>query len=109
MSSIARTFVLFALLYTVFSALSQAVAENQEEIWIDVRSPQEYIEGHREGAVNIPYMQIMRQISDITPDKSANIRLYCTAGVRAAIAKQILDSMGYESVVNEGGLENIKQ
>ena len=97
----------------IFLALSisvTAIAEDKaDEIWIDVRSPAEFKQGHLEGAINIPFMQIMQQITDVTTDKQANIRLYCTVGSRAQIAKMILDSMGFENVINEGGLKDIKQ
>ena len=100
--------VLFSLLLfkmVAFSAADQA----SEDIWIDVRSPQEFRQGHLDQAVNIPFMQIMQRITEVTNDKQANIRLYCTVGSRAQIAKQVLDSLGYENVVNEGGLKDIKQ
>ena len=103
-----RTVYLIALLYAALLTAPLVAQQVSEEIWIDVRSPQEFRQDHRQGAVNIPFMQIMQRITEITRDKQANIRLYCTVGTRAAIAKQILDSMGFENVVNEGGLENLK-
>ena len=72
-----------------------AAQEPSGEIWIDVRSPQEYKKQHFETAVNIPFMQIMQRITDVATDLKANIRLYSAESDRAAIAKQILESMGY--------------
>lgn len=92
----------------LFACALQAQAQ-AEEIWIDVRSEQEYSQGHYESAINIPFMKIMQRIGDVTTDKQANIRLYCSAGARAEIARQILQNMGYENVVNEGGLADLKQ
>lgn len=109
MNSILKTAFYTILVCTVFSGKLPAAEEISQEIWIDVRSPQEFSQGHRDGAVNIPFLQISQRIPDITQDKSAEIRLYCAAGARAAIAKQILDGMGYQNVINKGGLENARR
>lgn len=96
-----RSTSLFAILFmTLFSGF--LVAQQQsEEILIDVRSQQEFRQGHLQGAINIPFMQIMRQISEVTADKQTRIRLYCSDGSRAEIARQILESMNFENVVTE--------
>ena len=104
-----RTAFICALLYSTLFVVPLTAQEPLKDIWIDVRSPQEYKQGHFEDALNIPFMQIMQQITDVTTDKQAKIRLYCTVGTRAQIAKQILDNMGYENVVNEGGLKDLPQ
>ena len=104
-----RSAFIFAFMLIAVFAVPLAAQEASNDIWIDVRSPQEFKQGHLDEAINIPFMQIMQQITEVTKDKQSNIRLYCTVGTRAQIAKQILDSMGYENVVNEGGLKDIKQ
>ena len=77
-------------------------------IWIDVRTPEEYQEGHLDDAVNIPHDQIANKISATAADKNAPIHLYCRSGHRASIAKQALEEMGYTHVTNEGGYEALK-
>ena len=104
-----REVVLISLLFLKLITVPAIAQDSSDEIWIDVRSPQEYRQGHLQEAINIPFMEIMQQITEVTTDKQANIRLYCTVGSRAQIAKQILDSMGYENVVNKGGLKDIKR
>ena len=101
------TWVVFVFAFLI--NIPASAQEPPEEIWIDVRSPQEYREQHLDTAVNIPFMQIMQRITEVTTDRQANISLYCTVGSRAEIAKKILESMGYENVVNKGGLKDIKQ
>lgn len=76
-------------------------------IWIDVRTAEEYAEGHVAGAVNIPHEIIGSQIKAITGDVDSDIRVYCKSGRRSGIAKDTLSGMGYSNVVNEGGYVDI--
>lgn len=78
-----------------------------EEIWIDVRTPEEYHAGHLKGALLIPYDIITGHIGAVTNDKNATIHLYCRSGNRSGIAQTILQSMGYHNAVNEGGYEDL--
>ena len=72
-------------------------------IWIDVRTPEEFAEGHIQGAVNIPVDQIASKIAAVSPNKNAPINLYCRSGRRAEAALQELKKMGYTQVSNHGG------
>ena len=76
-------------------------------IWIDVRTPEEYQEGHLADAVNIPLDQIANKISATAADKNAPIHLYCKSGRRAGLAKQQLEKMGYTNVSNHGGYQDL--
>ncbi len=82
--------------------------DSAESFWIDVRTIKEYQQGHLDGSVNIPHTEIQRRISEITDDKQATIHLYCVAGIRAQIAKSALENLGYQNVINEGGLKDIQ-
>jgi len=79
-----------------------------ETVWIDVRSPEEYADGHVAQAVNIPYTEIGTRIAEVTEDKDAQIYLYCRSGRRAGIALDTLNEMGYVNVVNLDSLENAR-
>ena len=67
---------------------------------IDVRSPQEYREGHVDGAISIPDYQIKKEIEKQIQDKDELIVVYCTTGHRSQKAQQILENMGYTNVYN---------
>jgi rhodanese-related sulfurtransferase len=82
--------------------------KKQKEGWtiVDVRSPQEYREGHIEGAICIPDYNISKEIQKQIPDKKQKIILYCSSGSRSKQAKKILKRKGYENVYNlYGGIE----
>lgn len=73
---------------------------NQCATIIDVRSPQEYREGHIDGAISIPDYQIKREIQKYVKDKNKTIVLYCSTGHRSQNAQKILESLGYTNVYN---------
>ena len=76
-------------------------------VWIDVRTPEEFNEGHLQGAVNVPHDQIASQIARISPDKKAPVNLYCRSGRRAEAALEELKKLGYTNVTNHGGYQDL--
>ena len=78
-------------------------------IWIDVRTPEEFKEGHLKDAVNIPVDQIGARIGSVSPDKSAPVNLYCRSGRRSEAALQELKKMVYTNVTNHGGYQDLLQ
>ena len=76
-------------------------------IIIDVRSAQEYNEGHLNYAKNIPDYKINNNIVNIIQNKNQEIVLYCESGTRSKKAYKKLTKYGYTNVYNlYGGLEN---
>lgn len=72
---------------------------------IDVREKAEYATEHANGAVNVPLSEIkVAKFSGI--DKTKPVYVYCKSGVRAALAKKLLEKAGYTNVTNIGGLTN---
>lgn len=80
-------------------------AGNDAATWIDVRTAEEFGQGHVEGAINIPYEQSDAGVAELGLKKDAVIYLYCRSGKRAGIALDSLEASGYSGVVNVGGLE----
>ena len=78
----------------------------KDAVWIDVRTPGEYAEGHIEGATLIPYDGIEAGINELSLDKDTPVYLYCGSGGRAGIAKEALERQGYTQVTNAGGLQD---
>lgn len=67
-------------------------------ILVDVRSPQEYEEGHLDGAISLPEYELSKQYKEKLPDKQQVILLYCSSGSRSRRAQNKLEKLGYENV-----------
>jgi rhodanese-related sulfurtransferase len=84
-------------LLSIFGIKSKAeqVKEMLKEgaIIIDVRTPQEYNEGHIANSLNIPVQQIEARISTIKK-KGKPVILCCKSGGRAGTAKAVLQRNG---------------
>lgn len=79
----------------------------EKEIWIDVRTQEEFDSGHLAEAIHIPHEQIAERIAEVTENKDAAIHVYCRSGGRSGKAKVALDTLGFTNVINEGGYEDI--
>ena len=53
---------------------------------IDVREPHEWDEAHLEGAVHVPQGELLERISEVAPDQSERIVLYCRTDNRSSRA-----------------------
>ena len=83
--------------------LARLISDKDEPyILVDVRTPEEYADGHIPTAVNIPLAEIGEKPP--TEDKSALIVVYCRSGARSTSAKRTLDQLGYTNVVNFRGV-----
>ena len=74
---------------------------------VDVRTPQEFEQGHLFGAVNIPLSELQNNPAAWIPrlPRSVPIILQCKAGVRSAQAAQILMKAGFTNVLSlDGGI-----
>lgn len=89
------------------STQPQAGVHRPAGLWIDVRTPEEYAQGHLENTLNIPLQVITQHIANVAPDKNAPIHLYCRSGNRSGIAAEELRRMGYTQVTNQGGYEDL--
>lgn len=75
-------------------------ASLEDAVVIDVRTQEEYDAGHFGDATLIPYDQIAQKIAGLELDKEQTIVVYCRSGNRAGKAKDTLQSMGYDNVIN---------
>lgn len=81
--------------------------QNMGAIVLDVRSPQEYEEGHIEGAMLIPEYELGKKYNKELKDKNEVIVIYCSSGIRSKKAQKYLEKKGYINVYNlYNGLEN---
>lgn len=83
--------------------MEEMLQNNPNSILLDVRSHQEYEEGHLKGAINIPTYELYRSAPIILEDKETVIIAYCTIGMRSKHAIDVLRKMGYKNLYH---LEN---
>ena len=69
---------------------------------LDVRTPQEYLEGHIPGSENLPLHAI--QDAENLASRDTPLFVYCHSGARSRQAVAMLKGMGYNKVRNIGGI-----
>jgi rhodanese-related sulfurtransferase len=86
--------------------INQGVQEYKNAVGavlLDVRSPQEYREGHIPGSQNVPLQQLDK-VEEVTENKDTVLYVYCRSGARSRQAVSLLKHMGYTNVHNIGGI-----
>lgn len=73
-------------------------------IILDVRTREEYDQGHIPGAILIPDTEIEAKAADLLPDKDQLILVYCRSGRRSKLAAQSLADLGYTNIREFGGI-----
>lgn len=83
---------------------AKKIIDSEDVIILDVRTPEEYKEGHIENAVLLPVNDIKDKASEVLTNKDAKILVYCRSGNRSATAAKELIQMGYTDVYDFGGI-----
>jgi rhodanese-related sulfurtransferase len=73
-------------------------------IVLDVRTQQEFAEGHIQEAVLLTDSDIAARAGEVLPDKDATILVYCRSGRRSEMAANKLVEMGYTGIHDFGGI-----
>ncbi len=76
----------------------------EDTIILDVRTQQEYAEGHIEGATLLPVDMIGSEADSMLTDKDQRILVYCRSGNRSKTASKALIDLGYTNVYDFGGV-----
>jgi phage shock protein E len=74
--------------------------KNKKNVLLDVRTPEEFAEGHVPGAINIDVKNenFSDKISKL--DANKNYYIYCRTGVRAKLATEKMQEKGLNNVVS---------
>ncbi|WP_250655719.1 rhodanese-like domain-containing protein [Alkalimarinus coralli] len=85
--------------------LIDKMANNTPLLILDVRSPEEYSEGHVPSAINIPHTEVKQQLSLIkqAAKDGKQIVVYCRSGRRAGYAEEVLQASGIQSLLHLEG------
>ena len=81
----------------------QEFKNEKNAILLDVRTSQEYREGHIPGSKNVP-LQRLDKLEELTENKDTVLYVYCHSGARSRQATNFLQYMGYTNVHNIGGI-----
>lgn len=107
--------VLPLLVLTLFSANTYAESREakawelieQGALLVDVRTTQEYAQGHLKNSLHIAYPEIVDRFNQMEIRKDLPVVLYCRSGNRSGIAYQMLTDAGYTVLHNGGGLNDL--
>lgn len=111
LAAVMRSLMLGLVLLVGVSACAPAPAEPiaADAVLIDVRTPAEFAEGHLAGAVNIDLQSgaFEQQIAALPLD--GDYVVYCRSGNRSGQAVEIMRGLGFENLVDAGGLQSASQ
>lgn len=79
--------------------------EYENEVLLDVRTPEEFATGHLRGATNIDWNSSSFETEIKKLDKNKPVLIYCRSGRRSAAAADKMRSIGFTKVIElEGGI-----
>lgn len=85
---------------------AHALVSEQGALLLDVRTPEEFAQGHVEGARNLPVQELEAQLASLSGKKDQPIVVYCRSGHRSSRAAKILQGAGFTSVHDLGAMSN---
>jgi len=83
--------------------LARTQKKDTSLVILDVRTPEEYAQGHVPGAINIPYDKLNSRADELLSAKNKDVVLYCHSGARAAIAARTLKAQGFDKLLHLEG------
>jgi hydroxyacylglutathione hydrolase len=88
--------------------LQERIESERNLVVLDVRQPQEWSDGHIEGARHITGAELPRRINEVPRD--VQVALICGSGYRSSVASSLLASRGYTKIANVlGGMSAWKR
>jgi len=85
---------------------AKKMMETEKTIVVDVRTIEEYNEGHIPNAVSIPLETIENEAEGKLKNKDDLILVYCRSGRRSREAALKLIEKGYTNVIDFGGIKD---
>ncbi|MFP4402550.1 MAG: rhodanese-like domain-containing protein [Candidatus Nanoarchaeia archaeon] len=79
--------------------------DSDEYIIIDIRTPEEFNQGHIEGAINIDFYESSFEEQVKNLDKDKKYIFYCRSGSRSSSALQLFNNLNFQEVYElRGGI-----
>jgi phage shock protein E len=85
------------------SQLQKIMKNDQQVIVLDVRTVEEFEQGHIPNAVNIPHKELEARLAELSGAKNTQVVIYCRSGRRAEVAKQVLVTSGFTQLDHLSG------
>ena len=82
----------------------QIMDSEEGYIILDVRTQEEYDQGHIPGAIVISHEEIAEKAEKVLTDKEQLILVYCRSGRRSKLAAEALVELGYTNIKEFGGI-----
>jgi phage shock protein E len=83
--------------------LERAKKMDESFVIVDVRTPEEFAQGHVPGAINISHDKLVDRIGELMGAKNKDVILYCKSGRRAAMAAETLKANGFTKLLHLDG------
>ena len=82
----------------------QMMDRESDYIILDVRTLEEYVQGHIPNAILLPDYDIEEKAEEVLKDKKQLILVYCRSGRRSKLASEKLVQLGYTNIYEFGGI-----
>lgn len=84
---------------------SEPITISASTIVLDVRTPAEYASGHLDGAINLDVQSPAFESLAAQLPIDAEYVVYCRSGSRSAAAVDRLDTLGFTTLTDAGGID----
>ena len=96
---------IFANFISIEAKQAIHLLENDDNVsLLDVRTIEEYKEGHLRDATLIPVQALSQNLGMLKQDKNKKIIVYCRTGSRSVSASRILEENGFTPLNVKGGI-----
>lgn len=92
--------------HKITASEAKVMMDTQKVRILDVRTPEEFAQGHIPEAENLPLDEIADENFTTLTDKNEVILVYCRSGSRSAQAARLLAKANYEHLYDFGGIIN---
>ena len=79
-------------------ALAALLEGKDAPLLLDVRTPEEFAQGHVPGATLVPVQELESRLRELEPYKQRGVVAYCEVGGRASKAAELLRERGFANV-----------
>jgi rhodanese-related sulfurtransferase len=85
--------------------LAALLAAESAPLLLDVRTPEEFAEGHVPGATLVPVQELEARLGELSAYKQRGVVAYCEVGGRAGKAAELLRAHGFSVRLLDGSMK----